>query len=205
MVGGIAVNAATAESYSRMLGKLDLTECVAALATEIRKARAGDLSGLEATLVAQAVTLNAMFTQLARQASRMTIVDQIDRFTRLALKAQSQCRTTVEALASMRNPPSTVFTRQANIAHGPQQVNNAGAPQGGDAKKPTPSAENRQTEQNEVLEAHGKRLDTGTTPAPDAGDQAVATVGALHGSTNARGQGALSTERIQRRPLASGA
>jgi hypothetical protein len=51
----------------------------------------------------------------------MTIVDQIDRFTRLALKAQGQCRATIETLALMKNPP-TVFARQANIAHGPQQV-----------------------------------------------------------------------------------
>lgn len=51
----------------------------------------------------------------------MTIVDQIDRFTRLALKAQGQCRATVETLAAIKNPP-VVFARQANIAHGPQQV-----------------------------------------------------------------------------------
>ena len=39
------------------------------------------------------------------------------------LLAQSNCRATVEALAYMQNPP-TVFARQANIASGPQQINN---------------------------------------------------------------------------------
>ena len=41
----------------------------------------------------------------------------------VALKAQSQCRTTRETLANIKNPPK-VFAWQANIAHGPQQVNN---------------------------------------------------------------------------------
>ena len=41
---------------------------------------------------------------------------------RLSLKAQGQCRATLETLAVIKNPP--VFAHQANIAHGPQQVNN---------------------------------------------------------------------------------
>src|SRR4051812_23016897 len=95
MVEGLGMNAVTAVGYSKTLGELDLTECMVALVAETRKVQSGDLGGLESTLAAQAVTLNAMFTQLAHQASKMTVVDQIDRFTRLALKAQSQCRTTV--------------------------------------------------------------------------------------------------------------
>ena len=46
-------------------------------------------------MTAQVVALNHMFTQLALHNSTMTIVDQIDRFTRLAPKAQGQCRATV--------------------------------------------------------------------------------------------------------------
>ena len=42
---------------------------------------------------------------------------------RLALKAQAQCARTVEVLAAMKNPP-IVFAKQANIAHGHQQINN---------------------------------------------------------------------------------
>jgi hypothetical protein len=40
-------------------------------------------------------------------------------------RAGHQCRATVETLALSKNPP--VFARQANIAHGPQQVNNEAA------------------------------------------------------------------------------
>jgi hypothetical protein len=46
---------------------------------------------------------------------------------RLALKAQSQCRATLETLSAIKNPP-VVFARQANITNGPQQVNNGTLP-----------------------------------------------------------------------------
>ncbi len=144
LVGGLTMNAVTAVAFSKHLGELDLTACVAAIQTSTRRVQNGDLAGLEATLAAQVVTLNAMFTQLAHQTSRMTLVDQIDRFTRLALKAQGQCRATAETLALMKNPP--VFARQANIAHGPQQVNNGTV---------IPSrAENSEPQPIELMEPH---------------------------------------------------
>src|ERR671913_1811429 len=118
------MNAVTAAAYSRSIGELDLTECMAAVVAETRRVQSGDLSGPEAMLAAQAITLNAMFTQLAHQSSKMTIVDQIDRFTRLAFKAQGQCRATLETFAAIKNP-SIVFAKQANFAHGNQQVYNA--------------------------------------------------------------------------------
>jgi len=188
MVEGLAVNAATATGYSKMLGELDLTECLAALIAETRKAQTGDLASLEARLAAQAVTLNAMFTQLASTASRMTIVDQIDRFTRLAFKAQSQCRATIETLALIKNPSPAVFARQANIAHGPQQVNNGTVESGSRAGKP-------ETEQIKVLEAHGERLDLGTAATPSGSDQAMATVGALDRPEDRARQSAVLKKR----------
>ena len=47
-----------------------------------------------------------------------------DTYVRLAFKAQSQCRSTLETLAEIKNPRPATFVRQANIANGPQQVNN---------------------------------------------------------------------------------
>ena len=41
----------------------------------------------------------------------------------MAYKAQNQCRMTSETLSTIKNPP-VVYAKQANIAHGPQQVNN---------------------------------------------------------------------------------
>jgi hypothetical protein len=80
-------------------------------------------------------------------------------YMRLALKAQSQCRATIETIAEMKNPKPIAFVQQANIAHGPQQVNNT-------ANKPIRAgARVRENEipQNKLLEAqNGARMDTGT-------------------------------------------
>ena len=53
-------------------------------------------------------------TQMAHQTTKMTIVDQIARFTRLALKAQGQCRATIETLALMKNPPLSLRGRRTS-------------------------------------------------------------------------------------------
>jgi hypothetical protein len=45
------------------------------------------------------------------------------------LKAQSQCRATLETLGALKNVASVVFVRQANIGQG-VQVNNAAHPTG---------------------------------------------------------------------------
>jgi hypothetical protein len=67
-----------------------------------------------------------MFNDLA-QFARLNLKDNLEAFDcllRLALRAQTQCRSTVETLAEIKNPTSATFVRQANMAHGPQQVNN---------------------------------------------------------------------------------
>ena len=174
MVEGLVTNAATAAGYSKMLGELDLADCMARLVFETQKVQGGNLASVEATLMAQAMTLNAMFTQLARETSKMTIVDHIDRFTRLAFKAQSQCRATFETLAAIKNP-TMVFARHANIAQGPQQVNNTVT---------IARAGNPESEQIEQLEAHGERVDFGTTGAAGTRDQTMATVGTVNRASN---------------------
>jgi hypothetical protein len=182
MVKGVGPNATAAVGYSKMLGELDLMQCVRALTEQTRKVQGGDLAVLEAMLAAQAVTLNAMFTQLALEASKMNIVDHIDRFTRLAFKAQSQCRATVETLALIKNPP-IVIAQQANVAHGPQQVNNAviGQP---DRNTPLVRARNSSSDQNELLEAQIERLDFGATGSTVERHQALAPVGLLNRSAD---------------------
>jgi hypothetical protein len=67
-----------------------------------------------------------------------------------------------------------------NIAHGPQQVNNATAP----AHRASHAREN-QNLQNELLEAkHGKRLDFPETSTAGCTHPAMATVGAINGPKN---------------------
>ena len=69
---------------------------------------------------------HALFTDLSQCSARTMYrrLDTAERLMRLALKAQGQCRATLETLAVLKGPP-TLFAKQANIAAGPQQVNNA--------------------------------------------------------------------------------
>ena len=127
---GIAGNSYSVVHFGKgVFGELSLADCVLALKGTISDVKGGDLSSAEAMLTAQAAALNAMFCELARRAA-MNMGEHLsatESYMRLALKAQGQCRATLETLAAIKNPP-VVFARQANISHGPQQVNNGPAP-----------------------------------------------------------------------------
>ncbi len=183
VVAGLASNTVSTVAFAKYpFGEVDVTECLNALVDAAERVNKGDLGDAEALLLAQAVTLNTIFIHLAHRAqlNMGEYLDTTDRYLRLALKAQSQCRATLETLAVIKNPP-TVFARQANIAHGPQQINNAVPPQ---SLATPPRAANLDSEPNELLEAHGERLDGGAAGATRAGDQAMASVGTLDRTTN---------------------
>lgn len=142
---GLASNAAILSDFTRAsFGELSLTAAVAELRDSAAAVSRGDLAGPEAMLAAQAVSLNAMFAEMARRASLNMgqYMGAAETYMRLALKAQGQCRATLETLAAIKNPP-VVFARQANINHGgQQQVNNGTALQaGGNAPAPAPAAQ----------------------------------------------------------------
>ena len=85
---------------------------------------------LERTLVSN--DSNSFVGNLARRAALNMgeYMYAAETYLRLALKAQGQCRATLETLAVIKNPQPIAFVRQANIAHGPQQVNNGPAQPG---------------------------------------------------------------------------
>ena len=179
---GIVGNATAAVDYSQVLGELSLNDMLASLRNLGETVSAGDMSSLERVLVAQALSLNTMFAELSRRAAANLgrDSDATDRYLRLALKAQSQSRASIEALAVIKNPP--VFARQANIAHGPQQVNNGMSPPHA-ARPGSPEAHARETEntQSKLLDDRdGEWLDTGAQGAASGPDQAVAAVGAIN-------------------------
>lgn len=123
---GTISNAHTMATFAKpSMGELHLAECVHALRDKTRAINRGDLSSAEAMLTEQAAALNAIFGELARRAALNMgeYPDAFDRYMRLALKAQTQCRATLETLATIKQGPA-IIARQANIAHGPQQVNN---------------------------------------------------------------------------------
>ena len=141
----------------------------------------GKMGRPEALLTAQAHTLDALFNHLTRLAyGNWNSLDVAERLLRLAFKAQTQCRTTVETLGNLRNPPM-VIARQANIAHGPQQVNNGNctSTHAGAHAREIESEPNKQLEQT-----HGERLDPGATGEAIGSDSAMATVGAIYRPTD---------------------
>ncbi len=83
----------------------------------------GDLRMVSRMLAAQAVTLDSMFAELARR-SAMNMGDYInasERYGRLALKAQANCRATMEALAKLHQPREQTV-RHVHVNEGGQAV-----------------------------------------------------------------------------------
>lgn len=108
---------------------LSLPELVNELDKQCKAASANDLTRCEAMLIAQAHTLDAIANRMALAAFNQfdKSVVAVEVCMKLALRAQSQCRATVETLAAIKNPP-VVYAKNANIAHGHQQINNGCAP-----------------------------------------------------------------------------
>ena len=189
-----SVNAAAVMTeYAKPLGEQDLVALIEALGDGMDKLSTGDLSRCEAMLYGQAHALQSIFVNFSRRALKQEYQKNLEAFLRLALKAQNQCRMTLETLATIKNPPM-MFVRQANIAYGPQQVNNGTAPAaepvrgpvraGTGAHTPEP-ATNRTIEQTELLEASdGQWLDTGAAGAAGGADPHLETVGAIDRPTH---------------------
>lgn len=204
VVSGTLVNATLVTRFNQSLPKdtLDLTECMNVIKATVGEVQAGDLRAGEALLTGQAVALNAIFSEMARRAA-VNMGEHLgatETYMRLALKAQSQCRATVETLAAMKNPP-VVFARQANINHGGQlQVNNGAQAQGGASPALAPARES-QPEQSKLLEAsHGERLDFGAQGTAGGTHQELAPVGAVNGADERRRQGGGRAQRLEGRP-----
>lgn len=165
-----------------LITDVSLSEVISSLNDHAGKIKGGDLARIEAMLGGQAAALNTMFAELAlRGAMNMgEYMGAAETYLKLALRAQSQCRATLETLATIKNPP--VFAKQANIAHGPQQVNND--------TSHIARAEQIEKPPNELLEHdHGQRLDTRTTTTTSRSHQAVETVAAIHRPANGRRKG----------------
>lgn len=87
------------------------------------KAEAGDLAMGSRLLAAQAITLDSMFTELARRAALNMgeHLEASERYGRLAFKAQSNCRATLEALAKLHQPREQTV-RHVHVNDGGQAV-----------------------------------------------------------------------------------
>jgi len=144
-----------------------------------RTVNARDLTQPESMLTAQAIVLNTVFASLVSDAGGVSNLHVKDQLLRLAFKAQGQCRQTIETLAMMKNPPA-VFAKQANIAHGHQQVNNPAVPHAGEPV----------IRQNELLENENvERMVRRTQGEAGRRNSRVAALDPVNRSANAGRQG----------------
>lgn len=174
-MSSIVGSAATSQLWTqKTFGEIGLNEAVAVIQERAELASSGTLTDAKEMLMAQASALDAIFNDLARRASHCMAATQgdtrmasADAFLRMAFKAQGQCRNTLQTLGELVNPRSVAFIKQANMANGPQQVNN------GDQSPAC--AENHSAVPNKLLESEDGQcssgMDTGTTTAPVRTDQ----------------------------------
>jgi hypothetical protein len=153
---------------------LDLVAVAKKMQEHAKEVNNGDLLQAEAMLINQAQALQAIFVNLAERAKNQEGLAQIQTLMSLSLKAQSQCRATLQTLVDVKYPRQATFIKQANIAN-QQQVNNGIPP------PVEPSREEKPVTANELLEdQHGKRMDAGKTSTASSADPQLETVGAIH-------------------------
>lgn len=173
------VSSTTSSSSSSML------DVAFALKKQIDKVVDGSMTRPESILVAQAHSLDALFCELTQRAMKAQTMPKLEAYLRLGLKAQSQCRATLQTLGELKAPKQLAFVQQANIGN-QVQVNNGTE----GASKPV-RARTRKTKknaQNELLEVeHGQRLDTRTTSAASPVNSELEAVGEQHRAAHGRG------------------
>lgn len=106
-----------------VIENIDTPGMLQALRDNIVAVNQGDLSRPEAMLISQAAALQALFVRLIERAVQQKYIQNYEALMRIALRAQSQCRATLETLGTIKNPP-TVFVKQTNVTSGSQQINN---------------------------------------------------------------------------------
>ena len=171
------LSAFTLKNYAGAGDDLEVPDLVTEMKKAGDEAVAGDMGRVERMLANQLITLDAIFNNMAQRSYKQDTYKGIEVLMRLALKAQAQSRATAEALAVIKNPMP--YIRQANIAHGHQQVNNGSVT--GQLTRAHAHAGNSSIEPNKLLEAdHGQRLDFGAQATAGRVGQTVAPVGKVN-------------------------
>lgn len=187
--------AAVIQAYQgNIMGKdADINALIERLRDTFTEVKGGDLHNLEAMLISQATALQTIFTSLARRAQDQQYQKNLEAFLGLALKAQAQSRATISALVDLKYPRQATFVKQANIANGPQQVNNGGTVGANPDQyaQAHAHAEKSAPEQNKLLEVDhgqpGKRMDARAAQAAERSHQTLETVEAVHRAKKPRG------------------
>lgn len=195
LAGGAIVGTTFGKGH---FGTTDLGAAYEALSDRAKAIRGNELGSVEDMLTGQAAALHAIFLELTRRSgvNMGEYMQAAEAYMRLALKAQAQCRATLETLATIKNPP-VVYARQANIAAGPQQVNNGvGTPR---ASEPTSPPNGLM----ELDDGTGERLEPGAQSATIRGDPELEAVGTVERTAHGGWKGSDQPQRRQGRETAS--
>jgi hypothetical protein len=164
---------------SKIAEDIDIPTLVEILREQAAAAQSGDLAHTEAMLMNQASALQSVFVRLSERAMEQSQMPNLEGFMRLALRAQSQCRTTLEALAAIKNPP-IIYARQANVTTGPQQINNGA--------EPLLHAREIESAQNQLSgEEHELRTHSRAQSETSRVDPALEALGEIYWAENRRG------------------
>lgn len=120
---GVVASAYGLNWAERAPQKPELMDCADFVQSQGDQAAAGDLAFASRMLAAQALSLDAMFTEMARRAALNfgSYLDAGERYARLALKAQAGCRATLEALAKLHQPREQTV-RHVHVNEGGQAI-----------------------------------------------------------------------------------
>ena len=168
------------ENVSGMRENLDVPSLLQELKEQAFDANKGDLSRAEGMLINQAVALQGLFTTLVEKALATQHINQFDSYMKMGLRAQSQCRASLETLNNIKSPP-VIYASQANVTSGPQQINNT-------------IAEKKENLPNQVLGdiKDEQWVDRRTASKTFGGDQALEAMVKVHRPKNTRGKSEVS-------------
>jgi len=153
---------------------LDLATIHNILKEQNERVANGDMTRVEAMLIDQAHTLQAMSTLFTIKMSKSEYLNQTETYSRIALKAQNQCRQTLATLIEMKNPKRATFIKQQNNNVGNQQVNN------GQPVSQSENSKNSEKPANKLLEVETcERLDIGTQRETVPANPQLETVGTV--------------------------
>lgn len=125
LLSPIARHAAIAGIYgNHAFGTIETgVDLMPALFKFVKQAESGDLAMASNLLMAQALTLDSVFTEMARR-SALNMgehLNAMERYMRLALKAQANSRATIEALARLHQPREQTV-KHVHVNQGGQAV-----------------------------------------------------------------------------------
>jgi hypothetical protein len=120
---GVLNNAIADKMLGKLPGNPNMGDYALAIQKQASGAITGELSTLTQVLMAQALSLDTMFTEFARRATvNMGDYPQAsERYARLAFKAQSSSRAAIEALARLHQPREQIV-KHVHVNEGGQAV-----------------------------------------------------------------------------------